>query len=446
VTLRTCTERTAGTREAWLEKLNLTEGEFDGLVSARVFRQQPGSNVYQLEFVGVAMTSRGSIAVAPRVPGAASYSFAAILRLLRRYFLRSAARAPYESAAADLHFRDDRVVREFDAYLALLSWYWEHGLYRQETRAVSTAGGRPDWRRTFARSPVLISDGRVLYAQPVGTRRAYNPSLVGSLQLHFLRELSGRFGYSPPPDIETEAHWSLPLEVDPSTEAGAQMLASRIQAERRSVFRGDRLVLMDTLLALLGTAGLDGPQGMRLYGTTAFYMVWEDACRHYFSSDEFLEISELAQPRWGLRASDGSWSTASGGEQRPDIALHVGNVRALLDAKYYYPFPASRPGWADIVKQIYYQESLPAQEGEVVNCFLMPGSAAERFTYAGYVKVDGKGAKTFPAVEAWLLNSLHVLDTYASGDALQPPILGEFLRHREGMAEVPSEAPANIGL
>lgn len=443
MTLRVCIEQTVHDRAGWLEALNLTEDEFDGLVARRVLRQDTKSRDFRIEFVGVAITSRGSISVVPRVPGAVNYSFAAILRLMRRYFLRSDAREPYESAAADLHFQDDRLVREFDAFLALLSWYREHGLYRQETRAMVTGGGRPDWRRTFARSDVLVSDGRVLYVQPVSSRRTYNPSMVGSLQLHFLRTLSDRFGFSPPSEIEAEIHWSLPLDADPVTRSGAQLLVSRIQAEKRSVFRGDRLVLLDILLALLGgSAGLDGPEGLRLYGTTSFYMVWEDACRHYFSASGFSDIPELAQPQWKLRNSLGRWSREHGGEQRPDIALRRGDVHVVLDAKYYYPFPVSRPGWGDIVKQIYYQESLPAEKGEIINCFLMPGLARDRFTFAGYVEVEGLGVRAFPSVEAWLLNPAHVLEAYSSAEAIHPSSLEDFLGVRASMTETISKAPA----
>lgn len=446
MTLRACRERSVHDRMGWRETLNLDETDFDDLVAARVLRPELGGRLFRMEFVGVAMTAKGSIAVTPRVSGGDTYAFAALLRLMRRYFLRSAARRPYETASADLHHQDERIVREFDGYLALLAWYREHGLYRHEVKTLVEGGGRPDWRRTFARSPVLISESRALYNRPIGRRRAHNPSLIGSLQLHFLGKLSERFGYPPPPDLETNLLWSLPLTVDPASAEGSAQLAARVQAERRTVFRGDRLVLLDVLLALLNLPSRsDGPDGVRLFGTTAFYGVWEDACRHYFSSGQFAELTALAQPQWQLRTGDGNWRSEPGGEQRPDIALRAGNVRAILDAKYYVPFPWSKPGWADIVKQLYYQDCLPLEAGEVMNAFVMPGKIGERFAFAGRVEVEGVGSKSYPPIEAWLLDPRHVLDVYLSGDAPQPPSLAELLRHRAGMGEDTIQPPAHVG-
>nr|WP_323778391.1 LlaJI family restriction endonuclease [Amylibacter sp.] len=424
----------------------MTEVEFEELVAKRVLQQEKYSSKFKLLFVGVGMTSRGSFLVTPRVPGTVNYSFASILALLRRYFSRSIERKGHEDSATNLHFQDSSLVREFDAYLSLLSWYRDHGIFRQETRSSTRSGGQPDWRRTFVRGDVLISDGQLLHARPVGSKRASKPSLIGSLQSYFLRELSIRYGFAPPSELADEMFWNAPLEANPQDPSGSRTLARHVASKRSTVFRGDHLVLFDTLLTLLGVeAGLNGPNGLRLYGTTAFYMVWEDACRHYFNTSETTEIHQLAQPQWKLyNQENSSWHSEPGGEQRPDIAMRHGLFRAILDAKYYFPFPRSRPGWADIVKQIYYQESLAVEDGDVINCFLFPGAIDSEFVFGGYVEISSIGSKKFPHVEAWLLNAFSVFELYASGESRKGSSLSELIRRRDSMTKVFMDPPTLI--
>lgn len=445
MTLQLSQEFDVHNRAEWRERLDITGAEFDTLVAARVLRPLPGEALFRMEFVGVAMTTRGSIKVTPRVLGPEAYSFATLLQLMRRYFLRSAERRPYETASEELHHEDDRVTREFDAFLALLSWYHEHGLYRHERKILIAGGGRPDWQRTFARSPVLHCDNGVFYDRPVGGRRGAYPTIICSLQLYFLDQLCKRYGFAPPPSLEAGMLWSLPLQVDPADERGRATLVHALHIERRTVFRSDKLRLLDLLLALLEVSGQSSePKGIRLYGTTAFFRVWEDACRHYFSSNNLSKLDDLAQPQWHLRDAEGSWQSDAGGHQQPDIALRKGDVRVVLDAKYYFPFPKSRPGWADIVKQLYYRDCLPEESGEVVNAFLLPGTTEACFAFAGYVSVEASGARSYPPIEAWLLNSQNVLDCYLAGDSLELCGLGEFLRIRDGMCENLVHSPVSI--
>ncbi len=138
---------------------------------------------------------------------------------------------------------------------------------------------------------------------------------------------------------------------------------------------------------------MDGPVATRLYGTTSFELVWEDALRDLFGND-------IERPSLG----EATWYTVSGGvladrtvaaSRRLDFAVETDDQVILCDAKYYHPFPDRKPGWEDIIKQIYYAQSmlLPTHK-RLRNAFLLPlegsplsfaassGSRAERVRFS----------------------------------------------------------------
>ena len=213
------------------------------------------------------------------------------------------------------------------------------------------------------------------------------------------------------------------------------------------MFRSDRLRLLGLLTALLdATSAVAGQDGLRVYGTTAFYAVWEDACRHYFRSPDAEPLDGFAQPEWHLYRDGQRFGDVAAGEQRPDIAISVPGHRLILDAKHYYPFPTSRPGWPDIVKQYYYIESLPQFDGATVNAFLMPGRAGVEFEFSGFVRTSAINVREFPDIEVWLVDPFSVLSFYTLSGAPASAALHRYLDVRAVMGEMIGEAETLVGV
>jgi hypothetical protein len=145
-------------------------------------------------------------------------------------------------------------------------------------------------------------------------------------------------------------------------------------------------------------------------------MVWEDALRDLFGHDN-IGMGRLVWTDW---LGDGWSSRVEAEEQRPDLVLTRDDETLVVDAKYHHPFPARRPGWADIVKQLYYAESAVVPAGHVVrNLFVLPRPLGTPLLnpigLAGRVAVAG-GARCFPSVETWFADPEWVFSAYGEVD------------------------------
>lgn len=440
MSLRWAFEGAVGAKTFWLGELGIGTEDFDHLVANRIFQPTPSGNEFVLNFVGVVLTKTSTIAALPKFSDAKRFTFCDLLRILRVYFEGSDARSAYETAVNDLHFPDAFVAREFDSFLALLHWYKENGAYRNEQQVSSAVSGRIDWGRTIAKKQALLSLGAVLYPEPLTVRRRALEGKIAALQLAITAMLSERYGYSSPHEIYGSS--SHALDAPDITDVHVRRVAlEQVAQERKGAFRADRLLLLDLLEGVLrNQTKLAGPHGIRIFGTTAFYNVWEDACRVFFTQQNLQSAPDLAQPVWRVYQHTEFKSELPGGKQRPDILVALEEGCLIVDAKYYYPFPAARPGWSDIAKQLYYGDSLPPETKLIANCFLMPGDGETTFTFRGTVEMDKQGARPFPKIEVWEVDPYLVLSAYSSGDAATRDGFARFVGARSIVPKLISNA------
>jgi hypothetical protein len=152
----------------------------------------------------------------------------------------------------------------------------------------------------------------------------------------------------------------------------------------------------------------------------------------------------LAQPTWYIAETAGTKSTEDH-SQFPDIVVRRDAWLYVMDAKYYYPFPASRPGGPDIIKQVYYAESLRDSSADVRSIFLLPLPCADIARFLGYATITGS-PRSFANIEAWGIDPAYVFAEYpATSPRRSDPVFGRIMSSRSDVAEFISQTPTSVG-
>jgi len=432
------------THAQWQARAGIGALDIDHLVRSRVLRLTP-SGRYRLSFVGVVIFADALLYARPKFGAVDGLGMNDVLRILRSYFSRSSARRPHSDSERDPEFGDSEVLREFDALRGLQDWFFVHGVYQRE-QSISDLRGRPQWPRTIAKCPPLVTQDAVVYPVVLAERREMTLDAISALQIGLLRTLLERYGFPVPGSVHNAVAatgtgaWRWPLE-----ESSRKYYERRLAVERRSVFRTHSLRLFELLHEILSSR-LAAPDAQpHIYGTTAFYAVWEDACRTGIACADAAQYGALlGQPVWWSKGADGSKQRHEQ-EQIPDLVVRRGRWLLILDAKYYHPFPHARPGGPDIVKQLYYAESLRNPEAELLSIFLLPMPGATLPCFLGYATIEG-ARRGFGTIEAWGLDPAALLLRYPAISADRAnAILDTIIRHRKGVAEFVGQAPPDVG-
>ena len=430
---------------AWRNSLALDPTAWDQLVADGIFvpSRGNGDSLLRLEFVGVIALSEHFVVCIPRfgLPGVDPVAW--VRRVLAAYFVRES-RRPRLETINDLHYRDDTVFREYDALLTLLGIFAEQGVFRRAVSATSRRGGGAiDWSATLARSDPLVVGGFPIYTEPHRTDRQATTNEVSVLQAAVTVWLARKYDVHVPAALSDVAS-GIDLEALLSSSRSEFHLAL-LRRERAVTYLAADLRLLDTLEAVIsGRRRMGGLPGARLHGTTAFEMVWEDALRDLVGDDG--GDASLAVATWYI-VQETSWSAPeTAPNRRLDLLVRHGPEVMVLDAKYYHPFPKSRPGWADIIKQVYYAETIELAPGETVrNAFLLP-LRGRRLALAGRVRIEG-GPRALPDVEAWHVDPDWAFSSYADGSPGRRAIArDELLAARDEMLEMLGETEGHVGV
>jgi hypothetical protein len=408
------TEGACRTPAVWRHRLALSEEVWSSLIADGVFSPARGKDrgLMRLDFVGLVGLHDSLVACIPRFGLQVADPIAWLRRVLGAYFARES-RHSRKDALRELHYRDEAVFREVDALATLLSSFAERGLHHRAVAASTPRGsGMIDWAGTMRRCEPLVSNGSPLYPEPYRWERRTSTNEVSLLQAAATAWLARRYGSRWPPGL-ADAVAGIDLDARMSRERAPSDLAL-LSRERAVTYFAADLRLLDALEAVVSRQRrMEGVAGARLHGTTAFALVWEDALRDLFGDD--AADASLGHAKWYDAGRGGLSGPHLAPERRLDLLIRHRDVTLLLDAKYHHPFPASRPGWSDIVKQVYYGESLVRSAGERVrNAFLLPGIGYQ-MAFAGLVRIED-AARDFPPVEAWTLDPGWVFSSYGDGD------------------------------
>lgn len=436
-------EGTSLTKVDWVRRLNIGSIDFAHLVDSRLLRLDDLGG-YRLTFVGIVVFAQSILFAQPKFGDSTPLTLVQVLRVLRVYFGRSSRRRPYTDRARDPEYGNADVLREFDALQGLRDWFHAKGVYRRE-HAKSGQHGRPHWVRTIAKRHPVIVQGAVIYPSIIAERREGVLNEVSAMQIGLLRRLLVRYGFEVPSAILHAELATGPLVTEwPLTDYRRNYLLRRLALERRGAFLSDTLHLFELIQGALESRLAGHELRPQIYGTTAFYSVWEDACRFALSEPGAPNpVSMVGQPVWRAQGDDGKLVRHEV-TQIPDIIVERNDWCVIIDAKYYYRFPDSYPGAPDIIKQFYYADSLRGQAEHVLSVFLLPAPGAAVPAFLGYATIEGS-QRRFGNIEAWGVDPVALLARYvqalpSGGDDL----VGSIITRRPHVTELFGEAPTNV--
>lgn len=436
-------EGTTLTLAEWESRLAISRNELQYIVDNRILRLREGGG-YVLMLVGIAVFRDRILFGYPKFGAGATFDLSQTLSILCGYFARSNKRTAVVDQYRDPEFGNTSLLREFDVLSGLLKWFATHGVYRRELARASTTG-RPHWTRTIAKQQPLVVQGQAVYPSVVAERRHGALNEISSLQMGILIRLLERYGL-PVPQVARQAELAIGSIVG-AWPLGADERAyyqRRVAREQRDVFRTDALNLLSLLAAALGSRLADGAAGPQVFGTLAFYSVWEDACRVGVGGYETGLSDTLRHPTWYLPGR-GRARQSYIHKQIPDLMLVRDECLLIVDAKHYYPFPEERPGGPDVIKQMYYAESMQHAYPSVRLLFLLPQPGAVPPRFLGYATIDGLG-RAFPNVEAWGIDPDRLFANYPALSAGHAnAIIGTILDHRNAVAKFVGQPPTGVG-
>ncbi len=266
--------------------------------------------------------------------------------------------------------------------MALIEDYLEYGYWSNTEQIVTqSAGTRVDWQRTMDRTMPLVSNDGVLYPVVYSVQQQ---TLADSVILR-LHKWAVRHCLQTYQDV-------LPgfdcIDYDPEAAENLETLGSRdylimlLEQELRVSYRDVHVRMLRTLIQLVSEHHDVGDEtGLILFGTTAFYQVWEKACKVALRDMSDRVKNLLPVPEW--QGCDGLVYVNEQNRLIPDVVWYDDECLLIIDAKYYNvrfdPGQVKQnPGIADVSKQIIYQQSLcdilKIDQSNSLNAFVFPRS------------------------------------------------------------------------
>lgn len=407
---------------------------------------------YVFSFVGVLVVHGTVIRAYPKyvTDDYSDETLAQVFRVLERY-----SRTKEEILRISVTGENAQSFNRLAALLFFLNEYYENGIYENTEQTMEINGmGEIDWSRTVSEAYALLCDGRPYYAELKTHRRKtderdYFTRLHACILTLCSRELSDASLLSLLGIPETE------LSEEALSDFGdLSYILYRLQRELDTHFDTRRQTLLRMMILFLSDEGtLLDSCALGLYGTNAYYAVWEEVCSRVAGNQRDLPIARLSlpcdtegrlaylrahgkeslvqlidRPRWFDRMGDPVLQKCD--TLLPDILTVNEDAFYLFDAKYY-AFSLTeagvfgQPGVADLTKQYLYQHAfrpfcrLFGYYGKrIKNCFLFPCESGDAPRVVGSVRMDMFSRLGLKNVRAILLPAPLMYEAYLAGRTL----------------------------
>lgn len=339
---------------------------------------------------------------------------------------------------------DNRTFNLLAVILFLLHDYYEYGLYSNTEDIIEVNGeGEILWEKTIDENFPLISSGRPYYME-MFTKKLEDDEEDYFRILHQII-LTDCFRQLEESQL-TELFEMEPLCLSEKNidELGEQdYILNRIIGELSIQFNTRKQVLLKTLYAYISQRRrmLDVTDGISMFGTTAFNLVWEKVCADVFNNQLQSKLGTLAMPKQlaeGYSPGDklidiidkpkwvgNDYVKTARDTFIPDIITFEDNLFIILDAKYYNlqmekdKSLRGQPGIESITKQYLYQLAYREFVGKhgftrVKNCFLLPTEKAE-IVDKGYVELSILYSLGLENIAVRLLPAKRMFECYITG-------------------------------
>ena len=364
---------------------------------------EDNDDFYRFKFVGVIVIEQRLLICYPKYfsKSPTEDEMCQIIRVLKKY--------KNSKKQIVSMFRDRDENRSFNiiaALVYLMQDYQDNGVYTNTKDIYETNGlGEIMWDKTINETFALISNNRPYYVSLV-TRKRINDEYDYFQRLHkcILTKASRDFKQAKLLNLFGLSELELSDEVIEDF-GDTDYILYRIENELNTVFNTRKQLVLKLLYSYIGEGGsINDIDGVVLFGTGSFNLVWEDVCKKIFDNQleeslpklfEKLEIDLdynyknykclkdiIERPKWTIT---GSKTTDT---FKLDSATIINNGRApikfiIIDAKDYNnpvlepgKLPKGVPDIESVSKQYLYQlvfeDFIDAHNFEVSNCFVLP--------------------------------------------------------------------------
>lgn len=415
----------------WCRKLCINNLEFNELLLNRIFKPK-NSFLFSNTFVGTIKLKKNLFYSLPKCfelgTNPDEKTINQIVQLVEKSLLAYKKRVDKSKAIRTeenfyLATRHLKTRTEFDLLLTLKENYFKNGLYRKKKNNYrerkSFAG--VNWQQTISKKQPIYSDGTPVYISTISKDISIEESKITKLHLSILSYLAKKYHF-----FEYSGNLSATLKAENLEHLSETEIRrdtdnwkSVLNSELRRTFKDE---LKEILLLLREFFEEDGNTLVKtnsLFGTSYYHLVWEDALK-VITDDAYDKFkTQLAQPIYHLKKGG-----SSNAEQEPDILIERENSFYILDAKYYI-LQRTKPGWKDIVKQLFYHKSyIPLKKYDNIdNIFLTPlllevtqPQIERKDEYLGKINIEHSGIVLleYQEIKIYGLNPVNVFSNYIS--------------------------------
>lgn len=302
---------------------------------------------------------------------------------------------------------------KLEMFKYLINDFQQHGIFKNEELFLRKNSGKTDWKKTLNRSVSYpdISDTPV-FLDVYGNKRTSTSNEITRIHADILVQVYSGYGFlfttrnTIPYSLKQYGTSLLPVESQ----------ISLLKNEIRNHFSDRHTILLKTLIEyLLKYKG--NKQNNEVIGVTRFHVAWEHMLAHNFNN--VIDINTRL-PKPVFINKDGYPEVAKKSGMRTDIVIEDKKMKqlAILDAKYYNATTVDNaPGWADLVKQFFYEKALaelPEFTGYLIqNGMIFPGK--EKVFKS--IKMQDQHTlsdldKSFPPIHCLYLDPMEVLENY----------------------------------
>ena len=369
--------------------------------------EESGECLYVFTYVGVLTVGDRIVKCFPKyitLNDAPDAEMKQVIRVLRRYGSKEQIVNLYNGDGQSSSFNILAVM------LFLLENYHQYGAYINAEDIVEVNGEGPIlWGQTIDNGFAMISNNRPYYVD-IYTHRSIDDDQDFFHRLHkcIVSESSRQLRDAGLMDL-----FDL-VEADVSDEVlddfgDKEYILYRLQSELGVQFNTHKQTILKTLYAFISHhRALAESEGISMYGTNSFNLIWEDVCAEVFSNKlktqlrhlplpdslapgydpKSLLIDIIEKPQWQGWNVDGTAFVKTAAETLIPDLINIyekdgSYTFVIFDAKYYCiqlengkPL-RGQPGVGDVTKQYLYQlayRDFISQNhiNDVKNCFLMP--------------------------------------------------------------------------
>lgn len=314
---------------------------------------------------------------------------------------------------------DETGFEKLEMFKYLIHDFQQHGIFKNEEVLLRKNSGKTDWKRTINRSVSFPdSSGRPVYLDVYGKQRTSSNSEITRIHAGILKQVYKNYGF-----IFTgknKVPYSLKQYGETSLSTDAQI--SVLKNEIRNHFADRQTILLKTLIEYL-EAYKGNEQKNQIIGVTRFHVAWERMLSRCL--DNVIDINSRL-PKPVFIKPDGTAIPAKKSGMRTDIVIEDKAAKKLtiLDAKYYEATTVENaPGWADLVKQFFYEKAISGmhefKDYKFENALIFPGQNKVfkeiQMQDLGNASLAESG---FPSIQCIYIDPIELLEKYKNSGKL----------------------------